>query len=219
MPYPCIGSYWFLEVSITEQRTYPEIVRRLREGQRLLDLGAGIGQDLRHLASDNVPVDTLCGLDLIPDLWNIGFELFKDKAHFDPSFIAHNFFDKEGVLGLELGSFDIIHAADFLHLFSWEEQVTALSRMISLLKQTSGSIICGRHVATKQAMAVPAKFNTVGTEQYFHTGDSFLKLLDDVKKVTGARFTSSVEVYTYDIAQTGWDRRMRFSVELTGRSE
>lgn len=48
-PYPCIGAFRFLDMSIPKQPIYPEILERLKAGQKLLDVGCALGQELRRL--------------------------------------------------------------------------------------------------------------------------------------------------------------------------
>ena len=99
--------------------------------------------------------------------------------------------------------------------------MTALSKMFSLLRKRSGSMILGRQIAIEEPFVMrgeQAAFNTfIGKEQYLHTGDSFMKLLDEVEGQTGVRCARRVEVYTYrdnGLSPTGWNRRIRFTLEL-----
>jgi hypothetical protein len=48
-PYPCIGMYRFLDLSILSTDVYPEVLRRLKGGEKLLDLGCCFGQEIRQL--------------------------------------------------------------------------------------------------------------------------------------------------------------------------
>jgi hypothetical protein len=50
-PYPCIGCYRFLDILIVKSQAYEEIVARLKKGERFLDIGCCIGQELRQLVS------------------------------------------------------------------------------------------------------------------------------------------------------------------------
>jgi 2-polyprenyl-3-methyl-5-hydroxy-6-metoxy-1,4-benzoquinol methylase len=50
-PYPCIGAFRFLDLSIPQSPIYPEILDRLKSGQKLLDVGCAVGQELRQLVS------------------------------------------------------------------------------------------------------------------------------------------------------------------------
>jgi 2-polyprenyl-3-methyl-5-hydroxy-6-metoxy-1,4-benzoquinol methylase len=48
-PYPCIGAFRFLDMSIAQSPLYPEILDRLKSGEKLLDVGCAVGQELRQL--------------------------------------------------------------------------------------------------------------------------------------------------------------------------
>lgn len=50
-PYPCIGLFRFLELDLHRMSIYPEILERVRTGDKFLDLGCALGQELRHLVS------------------------------------------------------------------------------------------------------------------------------------------------------------------------
>jgi hypothetical protein len=48
-PYPCIGMYRFLDLSIVKTKVYSEVVQRLKSGEKILDLGCCFGQEIRQL--------------------------------------------------------------------------------------------------------------------------------------------------------------------------
>lgn len=41
--------YRFLDLSMSQRKEYPEIVRRLKGGEKILDLGCCFGQEIRQL--------------------------------------------------------------------------------------------------------------------------------------------------------------------------
>lgn len=47
--YPCIGQFRFLDLSLGQAKQYPEVLQRVKNGQRLLDMGCCFGQDIRRL--------------------------------------------------------------------------------------------------------------------------------------------------------------------------
>jgi hypothetical protein len=52
LPYPSIGQFDFLEFGLSHIRVYKEIVQRLKDdNEHLLDVGCGLGQDIRQLVS------------------------------------------------------------------------------------------------------------------------------------------------------------------------
>lgn len=48
-PYPCIGMYRFLDLGILQSGVYEEIVTRVKNGKKFLDLGCCFGQEIRQL--------------------------------------------------------------------------------------------------------------------------------------------------------------------------
>lgn len=50
-PYPCIGHWVFLKLQLRKHAEFEEVVRRTQQGQKFLDVGCAIGQDLRSLVS------------------------------------------------------------------------------------------------------------------------------------------------------------------------
>jgi SAM-dependent methyltransferase len=132
--YPCFGSYTFQELSLAQHPMYATVCDRLksRTNATLLDLGCGIGQDLRKLVRDGVPGHQLIGYDLEPAFFSVGYEVFKDRLHLKSTFIAGDFLaaaDDEMHVQRRV-TYDFIHAADFFHLWSWAKQIRVSTRRI-----------------------------------------------------------------------------------------
>jgi SAM-dependent methyltransferase len=129
--YPCIGSYMFLDLSMKDHSAYAEVLASLRSSKdaTLLDLGCCIGQDLRKLAFDGVPGDQLVGYDIEPGFFQVGYEAFQDKRHFQAGFVAGDFLASKGETSEEhrQDQYRFVHAAYFFHLWSWKKQVEASS--------------------------------------------------------------------------------------------
>ena len=92
-PYPCIGQYRFLNLSLSQHFLYDEVLGRLRATPQLdqpeetfLDVGCCLGQDLRKLAYDGVPSTRLYGLDRDARFIGLGYELFRDRHRFGAHF-------------------------------------------------------------------------------------------------------------------------------------
>ena len=58
-----------------------------------MDLGCGLGQDLRVLVRDGTPAENLVGLDLMREYIDLGYELFQDRERLSSTFIAQDFFE------------------------------------------------------------------------------------------------------------------------------
>ncbi|KAF8859150.1 hypothetical protein BDZ45DRAFT_590135, partial [Acephala macrosclerotiorum] len=97
--YPCIGQGLFLKPLITTSPAYPEILKRLKAGERLLELGSFIGHDMRRLVSkqkyspfDGAPLGNFYAVDIV-NHWDVGCDMFSDRqtlsAHFIEADILH----------------------------------------------------------------------------------------------------------------------------------
>ena len=79
--FPCIGLWMFLLPGVAAFPQFPTILETARRPRaKILDLGCGLGQDLRSLAAHGVQTDRMWALDIEPHLWELGFELFCDKG-------------------------------------------------------------------------------------------------------------------------------------------
>lgn len=108
-----------------------------------MDLACCFGQDIRILVFDGAPAENITGSELEQGFIDLGYELFKDRDKLGAKFTSGGFFAAE-TAGLQAHSFDIIHAAGFYHLFTWDEQVEAISKTLRLLRPTTGSMLLGR---------------------------------------------------------------------------
>ncbi|KAH0604879.1 uncharacterized protein H6S33_006547 [Morchella sextelata] len=157
-PYPCIGSFRFLDFSISESSAYDEIVSRLKSGEKLLDLGCCFGQDIRKLISDGAPSGNIYGSDLQAEFIGMGYDLFMDKDKIETKFIAPaDIFDESEASPLNSldGQMDIIHIGSFLHLFTLEDQVRAAKRIARMLSPKKGSMVVGRQGGS----SIPGEFD------------------------------------------------------------
>ena len=135
--YPCLGVYSFLNLTIVNAPQYGDVLQRVKNGATFLDLGCCFGQVIRKLVFDGAPGENLTGSELEPAFVELGYELFRDRQKLSATFKSGDFFG-EDVGGLEGQSFDYIWGGAFFHLFTWEEQVDAISRAVRLLKQKPG---------------------------------------------------------------------------------
>ncbi|KAJ9638842.1 hypothetical protein H2201_004632 [Coniosporium apollinis] len=189
-PYPCIGQFRFLDLSISSAPQYPEILQRVKDGQKLLDIGCCFGQDVRKLVFDGAPAENIYASDLQHEFWDLGYELFLDKDKLGTQFIEADVFDEESGLKRLDGQIDIAHAASFFHLFNWPQQKEAAIRIVRLLKAQKGSLILGRQVGN----VAPGEFpHRVGT-MYRHNEASFQQLWNQVGNATESSWKVEVEM-------------------------
>jgi len=175
--YPCVGTWLFLLPSISRlQPAYSNVLKRASSASfspanpfTVLDLGCCFGQDLRRLAADGLapsapPSSTslsssssvrFVAIDLHRELWDLGFELFRDRELMQPprqpnvSFVQADWLEpsKEATREIEVavgGGADLVIACQFLHLFSWAQQVRAATRIVSCTR--AGAVVMGYQV-------------------------------------------------------------------------
>ncbi|CAF9935016.1 MAG: hypothetical protein ALECFALPRED_006214 [Alectoria fallacina] len=199
-PYPCLGRFRFLDLSISLHPLYPTVLARLKDSsppQTFLDLGCCFGQDIRRLVADGAHGENLYGADLRLEFLELGYELFRDKGSLKAHFLEGDVFEEgdgaEGGKGLSKldGKIDVIYAASFLHLFAWEEQVRAGTRMVRLMRDDS--LVFGRQVGTTKP-GVYARRTDTGRMRYRHDPDSFQKLWDVIGEKTGTKWKVKAEL-------------------------
>ena len=207
-PYPCISRSCFLDLSISLHPLYPTVLARLKNtvnSELFLDLGCCFGQDIRRLVADGVPDEKLYGADLRLEFLELGYELFQDKGSLKAHFLEGDIFeeDDEAEGGKELsklnGKIDIIYAAAFLHLFDWEEQVRAGTRMVRLM--TENSLVFGWQLGTTKPGS-RARHSDKSRTRYDHDPDSFQKLWDVIGEKTATQWNVVAELHKVK----GWDQ-------------
>ncbi|KAJ5622240.1 hypothetical protein N7528_005472 [Penicillium herquei] len=203
-PYPCIGAFRFLDMSIPQSPAYPEILERLKSGQKLLDVGCAVGQELRHLVYDGVPSENICASDLRQDFFNIGYDLFADRSTLKSQFIVSDIFDDHSELVKQLSNgVDIINASSFFHLFTWDQQITVAKRVVGLLRAQPGSLVVGRQVGRLDPTDPEDK--SASQEHYRHSVDTWKRLWKQVGAETGTEW----EVEAWMVEWAGADRIMK----------
>ncbi|KAJ5201844.1 uncharacterized protein N7498_006507 [Penicillium cinerascens] len=186
-PYPCIGSFRFLDLSIPQSTVYPEILQRLKSGEKLLDVGCAIGQELRHLVFDGVPPENLYSSDIRQDFYDIGYDLFADRSTLKSQFFQADIFDDNSSLVQNLtGKVNIVNAASFFHLFSWDQQIVVAKRVISLLAAQPGSLVIGRQVGNADPADPGDKANAPTI--YRHNPTTWKQLWEQVGQETGSKW-------------------------------
>jgi SAM-dependent methyltransferase len=188
--YPCIGQFRFLEAGITEFEEYSEVIERVRKGQKLLDMACCFGQTIRQLVADGAPSENMYGCDLQSEFMELGYKLFQDRDKLRTKFLVADIFDASSPLKDLQGSFDIVYAGLFFHLWGLQQQKEASKAVALLLSPRSGSMIIGRQVGAVEAAEVPS---VVGT-MFRHNIDSFKKLWKEIGDDLGVSFTVSVDL-------------------------
>lgn len=217
-PFPCIGRFNFLALSITCHPCYPRVLSALsapKTASTLLDLGCCFGQDIRKLVYDGAHADQLHACDLEYGFIDLGYELFADRDTLQAHFFAANLFDDNGRLEELEGEFDFIHIGSFLHLFSQEDQLRACKRIVKLARPQKGSTIFGRQLGNVNGLEVPNMLQE-GT-MWQHDPQTFKHMWQVVGEQTGTNWNVRVELDSEEgMNQQHWTsegcRRLKFEV-------
>ncbi|KAK2607600.1 hypothetical protein N8I77_006263 [Diaporthe amygdali] len=219
-PYPCIGQYRFLSLSLRKKPSYPRVLEGLKAGARYLDIGCCVGQDIRKLVHDGAPSGNLYGAELEEGFVELGYDLFRDKDTLQTTLMKADVFNLGGdsPLGKLVGTVDYIHIGMVLHLFNWEKQRELLENLVKLLKaEPPGSMILGQTLGDLKGQLRP------GGKMFVHDEDTFKKMWAEISERTGLKFECRPFLDAglgISEARRKWDcsttRRLAFEVERVG---
>ncbi|KAE8376141.1 hypothetical protein BDV26DRAFT_294371 [Aspergillus bertholletiae] len=181
--YPCFRMFWFLDFDLSRSPQYAQVLELLKSGALFIDLGCGVGQDIRRLVYDGAPGQNLIGLDIYGGFVDLGFELFQDRASLGASFLIQSFFDDTTLLRRVMGKVSVINSGYFMHLWDWDGQIRIGQRMMELLP-TGGGLVTGVHFGSKRSGRwVPDG----GTEMFLHDKDTLTTMWTQIGKMAGVR--------------------------------
>jgi len=195
-----VGEFWFLSFGLSRHPLYNSaVLPRLKRGDRLLDLGTCLGQDLRKCVVDGAPAGNLYASDLFAEYEDLAYELWQDRPVFPKGHylvddvLADNASFSRGKLMLTLGpgATDIISITMFLHLFDYSNQLKVATRILRLLSHRPGSLVLGSQAgvveATEQALKPPFDRTTEGEKRtvFRHSPSSFTKMWEDAGIAAG----------------------------------
>ncbi|OBU01593.2 hypothetical protein VE01_00565 [Pseudogymnoascus verrucosus] len=186
-PYPCIGLFRFVNLSLRTSPLYPSILSRLKDDkQTFLDLGCCLGTEIRQLVADGAPSENIYGTDLRPEFWELGYELFRDKGSLKASFLTGDVFDPFSELGKLDKKVDILHAGLFFHLFSYDQQIEVAKKIVKLMRPVKGSLLLGWQVGSLDVGVLQSSDGA--TILYRHDEESWAGLWREVGEQTGVKF-------------------------------
>ena len=200
---PCIGLWWWLVLGLSQHPQYPAILALLKSHsasspRSFLDLGTCVGQDVRKLIYDGVPLECAYGSDLLGGYEGVGHALFRDEEKMKGHFIQGDIFDDvpDAPLAKTRGSWDVVIINMFLHGFVWDEQVSACKYILKLLKPQPGSVVIGMQSAnTKNGVVTLGPPYLSGGETkdvYVHNLESFRKLWEEIGQSEGVELKIDV---------------------------
>lgn len=179
----------FLLPSLATFPQFPAILDHAKKTDGVvLDLGCGLGQDLRLLAVNGVPTNRMWAVDADAGLWKLGFELFRDPGRVEAKFIHGDFLDlgSETLCGIE-GKVNVVIAAQFLHLFNWDRQMAANKGIVRLSKP--GTMLVGYQQGRRRAREYVRPWGMM----FYHNWESFTRLWEIVQQETKTKWTVDVK--------------------------
>ena len=176
----------FLRFNLASYPFYPSLISSLQNDRSLglLDLGCCFGQDIRKAFVDGAKPTQLVGLDFVPEFNTLGYELFRDSDKFSFEFQTRDILDDTADWSSLLSRFDFIHMTSFLHIWNWDKQVKAASRVASFSKL--GTVIIGSGLGSTESGEFP-NLEGYGTN-YRQSEQSFERLWAEVGKKSGTNW-------------------------------
>lgn len=203
-PYASVGSMTWINPYILHHPSHEKILSRLKEGASILDCGCCFSTDLRQLAFEGAPTESMYGFDVETAFFDIGYDLFRDKEKFKAEFVHVDFVDGEDrSLERFRGKMDIVWAAKFVHLFDAEHQIQAVVKLIQVLKPVAGSMFVGSQngfpgcLDLKIQMVKPGFQDTIR----LHDEESIRELWREAEVRTGTQW--DVEAKLVDMRDLG----------------
>ncbi|KAH8697260.1 hypothetical protein BGW36DRAFT_427226 [Talaromyces proteolyticus] len=191
-PFPCVGQFRFIELSLCDMPLYPTILQRIQNGGVFVDVGCCFGQDIRKLVHDGAPAKNTWGVELVGDFVDLGYELFNDAATLESHMLKIGIFDAEGTLDQLTDKVDVAYLGLFLHLFDWDEQKRACQNIVRLMKNEPGVVILGQQIGSVTGHQLP---KAIGTSPiYKHDPPSFEKLWKEVGEATGTEWKVTADL-------------------------
>ncbi|KAK4215044.1 hypothetical protein QBC37DRAFT_439718 [Rhypophila decipiens] len=197
-PYPCIGMFQFLDLSLKSMTDiYPDILDRVKRGDKFLDLGCCLGQEIRQLVLDGAPSANTYGSDLYGGFFDVGYRLFNDsKDSLDTTFIAADIFDDKSRL----------------------EKVAL--QVVRLLTPKPGSLIVGRQSGGEEAGENARKGAPGSAGPFTHNVRSWTELWEHIGKATGTRWSVEADLslpeYTLCGVAEGKSKEMQSKISGKG---
>ncbi|OJZ85105.1 hypothetical protein ASPFODRAFT_719414 [Aspergillus luchuensis CBS 106.47] len=170
----------------------------------MLDLGCGLGQEIRRREKGERFI-------------KLGFDLFRDKATLDSTFLVDDFFKPSPKLAQLAGQIRVINSGYFLHLWDWGGQVSVAKCMIGYLSLQEGDLITGVQFGREDAGLW--KVPTLDYAIFLHNPASFAHMWHQIGEETGTRWfvwsRSDREGTHEKLAAKGF--RLRWYVRYAGR--
>ena len=148
---------------------------------------------------DGAPSENIYGSDIVIDLANVGYDLFRDRDTLKSEFIVSDILDDNSELVNRLtGQLDIVNTLAFFHLFDWDKQVAIAKRIVGLLRPHAGSLLVGRHIGCINPHNDPSK-RVLG---YCHNEETWKQLWEVVERETDTKWKVNVVTESWEATQS-----------------
>jgi SAM-dependent methyltransferase len=184
----------FLDLSMVTMGVYQEVLKRTKHGEKFLDLGCCLGQEIRKLVLDGAPCVNTYGSDLRGDFFSIGYELFRDEDRLRTTFIAADIFNDSSQLTTLAGQMNIIYTGALFHLFALDEQEKIAVRIVQLLAPQAGSMLCGQQSGNEIPGEYSRSGDTSGRKHFRHSPGSWKEMWDRVSERTQTRWSVEADL-------------------------
>ncbi|MCJ1402302.1 hypothetical protein MMC11_005522 [Xylographa trunciseda] len=185
-PNPYFGNLRFLDITINDHPRYREILERLFREEVLLDFDCGLGQNVRQLVYDGVPMKNIYGWNFDHRHSDLGYGLFKDHRTQRAKFLAGKLLDKLKELSALKGGCKLIHVAGFFESYSMFFQLLIGRYLVERLQPQKGCWIFGQQEANLHSGEYLSPHG--GPMVFRHNIESWTAFWTDVGLQTGTRW-------------------------------
>ena len=197
--YPCTGMGAFFAPTLNLVSCYSEILDRVKQGQRFMDIGAYVGTDLRKLVFDGALSDNLVAVDIVSH-WNVGYDLFRDRDRFAARFLENDILRPYPPLQALAGSVDIIWINKVVHQWSYETQLICCCNLVRLSSPRAGSLVVGMQAGTliDDGREMPLTDGSVTANYFSHSTNTWAEMWVEVGRQTGTRWACEARMREWD---------------------
>lgn len=188
---------------------YKDVLDHLEAGSCILDIGCCFGQDLRFLAADGAPTTNMYATDIVPDFWQLSYDLFRDKGSFGARFITADILDPVSPLSHIETKIDIFLVNQVFHLLNRARQL-AMAKNIVALSQPNSWIV-GWQIGSISGRALSVRTETGGgagsagsDTRLFHNDETWRELWQQVGQETNTEW--STETRRQPLSEWGYEK-------------